>query len=232
MPVSLPATAGDPDVGYAGDSMPSRFDVDPVVDQRLVADVLLGDGRASRRLADRTGPVIRAAASRVPRDIREDVIQDVWVHLSDKNWRVLQKWDGRGPLAHYIFVVARHHTMDRLRRAGRRELAIDDLPELPAEPVEAGNPEGQMLERERMAERAKCVNRAKTCLSDSHREMISLRHDSGLKLREMAERLNKTIGYVSGTLARAERALADKILELCGDHIGGLAQILRRRAVE
>jgi RNA polymerase sigma-70 factor (ECF subfamily) len=232
MPASFSRSANDPDIGYAGDGMSSQFDTNPAVDQELIADVLLGDRQAHDKLADRIGPVIRAAAYRAPRDLREDLINEVWVHFSNINWRVLQKWDARGPLAHYVMVVARNFITDRLRHTGRPELPIDDVPEETPELVDDEHPERQIAERERITGTVRCVQSAKARLSETHRTIIELRHDLDLTYQEIADRLNRTIGYVSGTLARAERALADKILELCGDHIGRLQRILRRRVVQ
>jgi RNA polymerase sigma factor (sigma-70 family) len=70
-----------------------------------------------------------------------------------------------------------------------------------------------------------CLARAKERLSHTHRQIIQLRHDLGLKHREIAERLGRTIGYVSGTLARAERHLREELLETCRDHLGSYRSI-------
>jgi RNA polymerase sigma-70 factor (ECF subfamily) len=223
MLVSISARSIECSIGYTGDRMPSRFDTDPSIDRVLIADVLLGDERARRALYERLAPVLRYAANPAPVDVREDCIQEVWEHLVSGNWRVLQSWNGSGALASYVMAVARNLVVDRLRRMGRAPLPIDELPEGAPQIVDANNPEGTIID----AERAACVQRARTLLSQTHQEVIRLRHEMGLKHREIAERLNTTIGSVGGTLARAERALGDKILELCADHIGGLRNILR-----
>jgi RNA polymerase sigma-70 factor (ECF subfamily) len=211
----------DTRIGYTAARMPSRFDTN--IDNRLVADVVLGDERAIRALYDRLAPVVRYAANLAPLDVREDCIQEVWEHFVSGNWRVLQRWNGSGALASYVMAVARNLVRDRLRSIGRAPVSIDGLPEGAPPIVDPNNPEGTIIE----AERAACVQRARTLLSQRHQEVIRLRHEVGLKHREIAERLNTTIGSVGATLARAERALADRILELCADHIGRLRDILR-----
>jgi DNA-directed RNA polymerase specialized sigma24 family protein len=53
-----------------------------------------------------------------------------------------------------------------------------------------------------------------------HREIIHLRHELGLKHRDISVRLGRTIGYVGTTLARAERYLREETVLLCSDHLG------------
>ena len=66
---------------------------------------------------------------------------------------------------------------------------------------------------------ARCIERARENLSAMHRRLIELRHDCDMKHQEIAEVLGRSIGYVSGTLARAERYLGEEIKEACGDHL-------------
>jgi RNA polymerase sigma factor (sigma-70 family) len=208
--------------GPPGGGPPSRFDTD--VDSRLLADLLLGDRHAVRVFAERMRPVVATAARRAPLDIRSDAIQDVWLFLWDRNFMVLQKWKRSGPLAHYVLIVARNRVFDFLRRyrddlrrrGGAQGWTIDEALRCPDELVDHNSPEQQVLE----FERDRCMERAKASLSDAHRQVIALRYDRNLKLREIAEQLGRSIGAVSVTLARAERALRDRVLDACGDHLG------------
>ena len=64
----------------------------------------------------RLAPFVRCAASRLAPDrLKEDLIQEVWAHLWSENCRVLQPWDQRGPLAHYVVLLASNLIRDRLR---------------------------------------------------------------------------------------------------------------------
>jgi RNA polymerase sigma-70 factor (ECF subfamily) len=200
---------------------PSRFDTD--FDRGLVADLLLGNKYAVRLFVERMRPVIATAARRAPLDIRPDAIQDVWLYLWDRNFLVLQKWNRSGPLAHYVMIVAKNRVLDYLRRhqndlrrQGIEIWLIGDALRCPDELIDRNSPEQQIL----AFENERCLENAKASLSEKHRELIVLRYDCDLKLREIAQRLGRTIGAVSATLARAERALRDRVLEICGDHLG------------
>ena len=203
--------------------MPDRFEIDPAIDAELLAQVLLGDRGAAGRLVSRLAPFIRWAANRLAPDrLKEDLIQEVWAHLWSGNCRVLQQWDRRRPLAHYVFVVASNRIRDCLRsaswRAQRNEQPLEN-----GQDFQADDDTRQKLEVEQLIE---CLERAKSRLSETYRELIHLRHEIGLKHREIAGKLGKTIGYVGTTLARAERYLREEVRTVCADHLGAFRSIL------
>jgi RNA polymerase sigma factor (sigma-70 family) len=107
-------------------------------------------------------------------------------------------------------MVSQNHIVDQLRRQPAATEEID--PNIP-------DP-GEDAETTILAEQlAGCIKKARQNLSATHRRLIELRHDCDMKLREVAEALGKSINYVSGTLARAERYLCEEIKEACGDHL-------------
>jgi RNA polymerase sigma-70 factor (ECF subfamily) len=197
--------------------MPNHFDTDPALHERLLARVLLGDNGAARQLARDLSPVIRSAVYRVargrPRELREDLIQEVWAHLWSENCRVLQLWDRRGPLVHYVTIVAGNRTRDLLEKRTLATVPMDGLPD-PPDPDD--DPE-RTFEVQQLTE---CLARAKQRLSQTHRDLIHLRHELALKYEEIAQQLGKSIGYVGTTLRRAERYLREELLETCADHLG------------
>jgi RNA polymerase sigma factor (sigma-70 family) len=201
--------------------MPFRFDTDPVVDEQILTMVLLGDDWAARSLVMKIAPFIRRIAARlVPphvRHLREDLVQEVWVHLLSNNYRVLQQWNRRSPLPHYVAIVASNLIRDRLARRAIPTVPMDDDSDWPDpdDPLRA-------IEVRQLAE---CLERAKNRLSQMHRELIHLRHELALKHNEIAAKLGKTIGYVGTTLARAERYLREELLEACADHLGSFRSI-------
>lgn len=190
--------------------MPERYR-DIAEDVALLARVLEGDDAAARELVRYLGPVVRRAATRrASGSVRDDLVQDVWRHLWQANCRVLQRWNRERPLLSYVAAVARNHIVDQLRRLPVAADEIDpDIPD-PAEDAETTLLAAQL---------AGCIERARQNLSATHRRLIELRHDCDMKLQEIAEVLGRTIGYVSGTLARAERYLRDEVKEACGDHL-------------
>jgi RNA polymerase sigma factor (sigma-70 family) len=198
--------------------MPNHFDTNPAVDEQLLADVLLGDDRAAHILVIKLGPIIRRVADRIaPSDLREDLIQEVWTHLWSNNCRVLQRWDRRGPLVHYVAVVASNRMRDHLARCKIPTIPINDCPDHP----DPDNP-GLALEVRQLRD---CLEKAKGHLSKSYRDLIYMRHELGLKHKEIAANLGKTIGYVGSTLARAERHLREKLVQACADHLGSFRSI-------
>ena len=199
--------------------MPDRFEIDVDQDVQLIAKVLLGDDGAARTLVDRLSPIIeRVAHGRAPRTDRavvvDDLVQHVWAHIWSRNAWVLQQWDRTRPLQHYIAVVARNRIMDLLRAQGIPDEKLDDVPD--AKLTDPDNP----VRNVEVNQLAECVQSAKSRISQTYQELIRLRHDEGLKQREIAERLGRTIGYVGKTLARAEKYLREEILAVCGDHLG------------
>lgn len=190
--------------------MPDRYQ-DIAQDVALLARVLEGDEAAARELVGYLGPVIRRIAAKWARGpARDDLVQDVWRHLWQGNCRVLQLWSREKPLLSFVAIVAHNHILDRLRRTPAETDEID--PNF-ADPSE--DPEAVLL----ATQLAVCMERARQNLSATHRKLIELRHDCDMKLREVAEVLGKSIGYVSNTLARAEKYLRDEVREACGDHL-------------
>jgi RNA polymerase sigma factor (sigma-70 family) len=201
--------------------MPNRFDTNPAVYEQLLAKMLLGDNGAARSLVSLLAPVIRRVANRYhPADLREDLIQEVWAHLWSRNAHALQQWDGHGPFVHFVSIVASNLMRDRL---ARRTVPTDPIEDCP-DPRDPDDPERTLEVRQL----ASCLEKAKGHLSRMHRELIHLRHELGLKHQEIASKLDKTIGYVGSTLARAERYLREEILDACADHLGSFRSILGR----
>jgi RNA polymerase sigma-70 factor (ECF subfamily) len=104
-----------------------------------------GDAAAYQAFLKLMLPVLRKivrrslARARMPEADSEDIVQEVLLAVHLKR----QTWIETAPVAPWIFTIARHKTIDALRRRGRRiELPIDDFAEIlaaaPAEPNIAG----------------------------------------------------------------------------------------------
>lgn len=196
------------------------FETEPQNDRALIANALLGDRIAARKLVDRLDPIIRGGIRKyVSADRTDDFVQEVWAHLCARNYHVLQTWTGEGPLINFVWIVTVNRVRDLLTKG---EVPTDDIepPDLPGD----DDPE-RTVEIKQLRE---CVQRAKGRLSHMHQNIIHLRYDLGMMHREIAERLGRTLGYVGGTLARAERYLRDEIREACGDHLGRFTSIFDR----
>ncbi len=114
--------------------------------EALVSAALAGDRLAMRQLfAHVICPVVerrlahRLAVAGADRATLHDHVQEVLVHLLDRDADVLRRWDPqRGPLAPYVGKVAENHLISRLRRKpppGERE-PLDDEPATSETPEE------------------------------------------------------------------------------------------------
>ena len=110
----------------------------------------------------------------------------------------LQKWDRRGPFVHFIAVVASNLVRDRLASLPKPTAPIDEVPD----PADHDDPE-RILETKQLAE---CLEKAKGRLSDTHRQLIWLRHELGLKHREIADEARPNCG-LRRDYSRPRRAL-------------------------
>jgi RNA polymerase sigma factor (sigma-70 family) len=198
--------------------MPDPFD-NPEAHRRLLANVLVGDRIAESRLVDLLAPIIKRAiksakhaGKSVPPDLWEDFGQEVWLHLRDRNWRVLQQWNGEGSFLGFVWVVARNKVRDKLAALPPPAAPIEDAPDI----ADSDDP-GLNVEMMQLAE---CIRRARQTLSSRHQEFIHLRHDLCLEHHEIAERLDIPMGTAAGTLHRAEKNLCRALRQTCPDHVG------------
>ena len=159
--------------GDAGDEM------------RLVARIRAGDQQAMAELYDRYAKVVYAVALRVLQDAAaaEDVLQDVFLQL----WRNPDAFDAsRGSLSAWLAVIARHRSIDRLRKR-RPETDIEDC-------VIAGGPD---LRDE--TERTLVIEKVRVVLAEMNpdqRKVLELAFFQGLTHTEIAEKTGEPLGTV------------------------------------
>lgn len=134
----------------------------------------------------------------------EDAAQEAFIRA----YRHLASYDPRRPFSTWLFSIASHYCIDRLRR--RR---IDWLPlkEEIAEPVRLAsaspNPESVVTERDREA----WIQELMTDLSPQDRAAVILHYWYDYPYKEIAEILGLTVSAVKSRLYRARRALADQM---------------------
>jgi RNA polymerase sigma-70 factor (ECF subfamily) len=190
-------------------------------DEELLSAALAGDERAFGELYRRwQGPMIRFARQMCGADGgAEDVVQEVFVALLENG----QQFDpARGPLAAYLYGVARHQARRRLRTDGRYT-ALDDER---AEAEEAGSiggmsgasnggpvldldmDVGAVLDRRLSID---LVHRLVLTLPVLYREALVLCDLHELGYAEAAAALGCPVGTVRSRLHRARALLADKV---------------------
>jgi RNA polymerase sigma-70 factor (ECF subfamily) len=122
----------------------------PHSDELLIAAVRRGDEEAWRQLIERyEGRLLAFVGGRVPdRATAEDVVQETFIGLLVS----LPNYDAGRSLEGYLFSIAAHKLVDRLRRTGRRP--VTSLPESStggaSEPVARVRPASSLM---RSAER-------------------------------------------------------------------------------
>ena len=157
---------------------------------------LAGDESAYRALledlARRLRVVVRSAFARAGRsawDV-EDIVQDtlLTVHLKRHTWRSDQ------PFAPWVNAIARHKTIDALRRA-KLHAPIDDVLDTLAAPSRAEHAEGD-------------VTRVLSLLGARARRIVEAVSLEGRSMREVADELAMSEGAVRVALHRALKDLA------------------------
>jgi RNA polymerase sigma-70 factor (ECF subfamily) len=154
-------------------------------EMRLVARIRAGDQQAMSELYDRYSRVVYAVALRVLQDAAgaEDILQDVFLQL----WRNPDAFDAsRGNLAAWLAVIARHRSIDRLRKR-RPEIDIEDC-------VIAGGPD---LRDE--TERTLVVEKIRGALAEMNpdqRGLLELAFFQGLTHSEIAEKTGQPLGTI------------------------------------
>ena len=152
---------------------------------RLVARIRAGDQQATSQLYDRYAKVVYAVALRVLQDTgaAEDILQDVFLQL----WRNPDAFDAsRGSLAAWLAVIARHRSIDRLRKR-RPEVDVEDC-------VIAGGPD---LADE--AERTLVIEKVRVVLAEMNpeqRKVLELAFFQGLTHTEIAEKTGEPLGTI------------------------------------
>lgn len=166
--------------------------------QKLVARSQGGDTTAFGTLyREFFTPLYRYAAFRVPAEIAEDIVADVFV----KAWEKLHQYKARKgvPFGAWLFRIARHTVIDTYRR----ERDFDEVPEEIADPdalnaADAGVKNSELL---------RTVRRALDALPRRYREILILSYIADLPHHEVARVLRMTEGGVRILKFRALRKL-------------------------
>jgi RNA polymerase sigma-70 factor (ECF subfamily) len=177
-------------------------------DEALVKASQKGDMVAFEELVARHRDKVFSRAYSMLRNEEEavDLSQEAWV----KGWQRLHQFQGDSTFLTWITRIAINLCLDHLRRQKRqRAESIEEMDE------ETGGVERQMpvvnvnptegLEREEVRQR---INKALDQLSVEHRTVLVLHEYEDLEYREIAKRMQCSIGTVMSRLFYARRKLA------------------------
>jgi RNA polymerase sigma-70 factor (ECF subfamily) len=175
-------------------------------EERWVEAARKGDKAAFGRLVEAyQGPIYNLAYRMLGNASEaEDAAQEAFVRA----YKHLRTYDPQRPFSTWLFSIASHYCIDRIRR--RR---IDWLPleEEIAEPVRLAsaspNPERVVTERDREA----WVQELMSTLAPVDRAALTLHYWYDAPYSEIAEVLELTVSAVKSRLYRARRALAEQM---------------------
>ena len=190
--------------------MPARPEEKPEVgDEKLVRRAQRGDMVAFEELVARHRDKIYARAFSMMRNEDEavDLSQEAWV----KGWQRLKQFQGDSSFVTWMTRIIINLCLDQLRKQKRqRAESIEQLDE------ELGGVERQMptvtvnptegLERKELRAR---IDRALNQLSYEHRTVLILHEFEDLEYKEIAKRMQCSIGTVMSRLFYARRKMAN-----------------------
>lgn len=167
---------------------PSAPPVPITSDATLVTWVARGNEKAFEQLYARHASFIFAVAQPLLRDSREtdEVVADVFLQI----WKSAAQYDlTRGTVFAWVASIARARSLERLRKAGRRQRLFEGHPPAPMivreeEPTPIDRATEALLQRSLMQ------------LPEPQRRVIELAYFSGLSHAEIARRLDEPLGTV------------------------------------
>ncbi len=158
-----------------------------------------GDSLAYQRFLRELAPVLRAFVRRLLARANsagaeaEDIVQEILLAIHLKR----QTWIETAPVAPWVFTIARHKTIDALRRRGRHiDVPIDDYAEVLPSETEEPNLAGIYIDRQLGT------------LPDVQRKVVQAVAVTGDSISEAAQKLTMTQGAVRVALHRGLAALA------------------------
>ena len=172
---------------------------DAAEEMRLVARVRAGDQQALAELYDRYSSVVYAVALRVLQDAAaaEDVLQDIFLRL----WRNPDAFDAsRGSLAAWLAVIARHRSIDRIRRR-RPETDIEECT------ITGGPDLRDETERSLVIEK---IRGALEEMNPDQRKALEMAFFQGLTHTEIAEKMGEPLGTIKTRIRSALQRLRAK----------------------
>jgi RNA polymerase sigma-70 factor, ECF subfamily len=112
----------------------------------------------------------------------------------------------------WLYSIATHVSLDRLRQRARQAQAQSDLDPEAVSPPDPAPSAGHLVEQEDMSD---CVEAYVSELRDSYRAVLLMHDVKGLSAREIAELLGDTTGSVKIRLHRARKQLRAALAAGC-----------------
>ena len=131
----------------------------------------------------------------------EDAAQETFLRA----WSRLSQYDSAHKFSTWVFSIANHYCIDKLRKRRTVQVSIDDNPVLQNLEGDAPNPDAMALRGEHMRE----VQLLMQQLDPDYRTPLVLRYWEDLSYEEIAATLEITVPAVKSRLFRARQRMAD-----------------------
>ncbi|HXM77355.1 MAG TPA: sigma-70 family RNA polymerase sigma factor [Thermoanaerobaculia bacterium] len=184
---------------------------DPLHDVDLVRRILAGEEDLFERLVRRYQSRILAHLSRMVgnRDDALDLSQEIFV----KVFQALDRYNPEFKFSTWLFRIAGNAAIDHLRKRRLRTIPLEPSD---SEGQRVSSPEYRNLGPDpyatlRNAERGDAIASAIQSLPQEFRELIALRHFTGLSYEEIAEIKGMPLGTVKNKLFRARAVLKERL---------------------
>jgi RNA polymerase sigma-70 factor, ECF subfamily len=134
--------------------------------------------------------------------VAEDAFQQAWLKVTER----IGGYDRSRPFAPWLFAVARNLALDHLRR--RQPASLEDVDE----PLAPGGPDADPLAHAVARQRGVRLADAVLGMAPLDREVLSLRFEEDLDLRELAATLGVPVPTAKARLYRALSRLRGRLL--------------------
>jgi RNA polymerase sigma-70 factor (ECF subfamily) len=194
-------------------SLMTRDQASEPTDEQLIARCAAGDAAALRLLFERHQSALSEYLYRLlsDREDAEEAVADVFV----KAWRGAASFQGQAAVRNWLYRIATHTALDRLRRRKRQPVTgtpLSGLDErdtrLAAPPCE--EPEAALLEADGRARDRHALHRALASLDPHDRSLVILHYFSGCSYEQICEITGHSLASVKSRLHRARRRMRDR----------------------
>jgi RNA polymerase sigma-70 factor (ECF subfamily) len=189
----------------------STPDDEPLADGEIVRRILAGEEDLFETLVRRYQARVLSHVARMVgnRDDALDLSQEIFV----KVFQALHRYNPEYKFSTWLFRIAGNAAIDHLRKRRPRTVPIDTTD---PDSGRLSSPEYKSLDLDpygqlRNAERGDAIARAIEGLPAEFKELIALRHFTGLSYEEIAEVKGMPLGTVKNKLFRARAVLKDRL---------------------
>lgn len=174
-------------------------------DTELARRVRAGDRSAYRRLVDRHAPMVFRLTRRFAKEPAdaEDLAQDIFV----KAYRAIDRFTDHTDFSAWLYTIGVNHCRDYAKNVRRQVDPLSRVESAERRP-EMREAAQQELSMER-SERAEQLRSALDQLSPDYATAFLMKYEEGLQYRDMADRLDATVGALKVRVHRARKELQE-----------------------